>query len=443
MKKNFSKKGMIFFWLMAVAWGIFIVNYLMISGWWQNRGALSPIEIVGNLGGLAMPLVILFLLGSYFDRSERVEREAKKIHSFMEELIYPTDEGAVYTKELTANLAKQIKEFRAVYTGVTEHTNAVQENLQRWIEGLNKLVKAIDTQTVSAVQKMAGHIENLAEITHQSNRQAEKTTALLAGQADILNDITRKTSGAIHTFSKELNDEIQDIQNLSHALETAKGQIIDSQTASSQIVKALTDNTARLEKTLARYDSLKSVEQQAQKTTQEFSILAEQVEKRLSSFKNVLNQMQGDMTLIAQGLNAHTQALENHLHLKEKQQKDLLLEASEITEQLQQFSVELAHLFSPKNEESLWKQYYAGDKAVFMRYLKNTIKESKAEKIRTFYQKNISFQTAVNHYMKAFEQMTYEAKENAEGDSLLGLLIGSDIGRLYMVLAEVIKGGKA
>ena len=155
MQKIFFRKGMIFFWIVALMWGAFVVNYLQISGWWQARGTLSPMEVVGGLGGLAMPLILLFLVASFFDRSERVEREARKVRSFMEELIYPSEEGAVYTQELTANLAKQIKEFRSVYTGVTEHTDKVKENLQRWIEGLNKLVKTVDTQTVSAVQKMA------------------------------------------------------------------------------------------------------------------------------------------------------------------------------------------------------------------------------------------------------------------------------------------------
>ena len=439
MQKIFSKKGMIFFWLVALGWAGFIMNYLQISGWWQNRANLSPMEIVGGLGGLMMPLILLFLVASYFDRSERVEREAHKIHSFMEELIYPADEGAAYTKELTANLAKQIKEFRSVYTGVTEHTDSVKENLQRWIEGLNKLVKTVDTQTVGAVQKMAAHIEKLAEITHQSNRQAEQTTALLAGQADILNDITRKTNAIMTTFSKELNAQIQDIQNLAHALETARHQILTSEENSGKMVKALADNTGRLEKTLAQYDSLKEVEKQAQKTNKEVVLMGEQVEAKARSLQVVLSQMKGDMAVVAQGLNAHTQALEKHLNLKEKQSHDLLLEASSIVTQLQQFSVELAHLFSPKNEEELWKRYYAGDKAVFMRHLRREIKEVKSEKVRKLYRENMVFQTAVNHYMQAFEEMTYEARENSADSPLLGVLVGSDVGRLYMVLAEVIQ----
>jgi len=196
-----------------------------------------------------------------------------------------------------------------------------------------------------------------------------------------------------------------------------------------------------LERTLAQYDSLKTVEAQAQKTNKEVALLGEQVEKKVRSLQGVLNQVQGDMTLVAQGLNAHTEALERHLNFKEKQRHDLLAEASTIVGQLQQFSVELAHLFSPKNEEALWKRYYAGDKAIFMRHLREEIRTTKAEKVRKLYRENMAFQTAVNHYMQVFEQMTYEAKEKASDGPLLGVLVGSDVGRLYMVLAEVIKGG--
>jgi len=438
-----KRKGMICFLVAALVWGGFVINYLSVSGWWSNRGMLSPMEIVGGLGGLMMPLVLIFLMASFFDRSERVEREAKKIRSFMEELIYPSEEGAVYTQELTANLAKQIKEFRQVYTGVTEHTDTVRENLQRWIEGLNKLVKTVDTQTLNSIQKMATHIEKLAEITHQSNRQAEQTTTLLAGQADILNDITKKTHAVMGTFSKDLNTQVLEIQNLLHALELTQKQISQSEVSSGKILDTFKGNAVQLEKTLDHYETLHEVEVQAQKTNKQVAILSEQVEGKVRSLQNVLNQMQGDMTLIAQGLNAHTDALERHLNLKEKQRHDLLVEASTIVEQLQQFSVDLAHLFSAKNEEELWRRYYAGDKAVFMRHLRQEIRTAKSEKIRKLYRENLTFQTAVNHYMQTFEHMTYEAKENSQDNPLLGVLIGSDIGRLYMVLAQVIKGENA
>ena len=127
--------------------------------------------------------------------------------------------------------------------------------------------------------------------------------------------------------------------------------------------------------------------------------------------------------------------------MKQAQKQDFLKQAGSLVKQLQKFSIDLAHLFTPKNEEELWKRYYAGDKAVFMRHLHNEIKATKAEKVKKLYRENMVFQAAVSHYMQAFEQMTYEAKENSADSPLLGVLVGSDVGRLYMVLAEVIKGG--
>ena len=35
MKK--IRKGMIFFFVCSCLWIVFVINYLMISGWWQNR----------------------------------------------------------------------------------------------------------------------------------------------------------------------------------------------------------------------------------------------------------------------------------------------------------------------------------------------------------------------------------------------------------------------
>ena len=147
--------------------------------------------------------------------------------------------------------------------------------------------------------------------------------------------------------------------------------------------------------------------------------------------------------MVAKGLQQHTQTLEKHLDFKAEQKKDFLREASEITAKLQQFSISLAQLFSPKNEEELWSKYYAGDKAVFMRYLAQNIKTAKAQKIRQLFHQDTLFQSNVINYMRTFEQMTHQASENATDSPLLAVLIGSEVGRLYMVLADVLKGDNA
>ena len=440
-RKKFIHKAQIIFLILTLIWCFFVFNYLSLSGWWAHRGELSPMELVGGVSGLFLPVVLLFLVSAYFDRNEYVENQGKNLKSYLEELIYPTEEGEVYTKELTKALREQVIEFKSVFQGVNQHTDDVRDNLQRWIEGLNKLVKAVDTQTVGAVQKLAEHVQKLAEITHQSNRQSQETMSLLSYQADTLQKVSDKTQSVVSGFTKELNQEIHEIQDILHAFETARHQIGQTTASSGKIAKALTDASVQVNQAVSHFGSTKEVIGQLSDFCDQMQISENNLTQKAQNLKNILSNIHGDMTVVAKGLQQHTQTLEKHLNLKVQEKQDFLREASEITKRLQQYSVSLAHLFSPKNEEELWTRYYAGDRAVFMRHLAQSIKKGKADKIRALYQQDALFQSNVNNYMRTFEQMTHQATEEAADSPLLGVLIGSEVGRLYMVLADVLKGG--
>ena len=116
-----------------------------------------------------------------------------------------------------------------------------------------------------------------------------------------------------------------------------------------------------------------------------------------------------------------------------------MAEAQVILDRLQGFSVDMAHIWTPKQEEELWKRYYAGDKAVFMRHISKSLSGSKAAKINELYQTNKSFRMTVARYMAEFEGLTQMARRESDNNLLMGILIGSDVGRLYMVLADVLK----
>ena len=439
-KKKFVHKAQIIFLILTLIWCFFVFNYLSLSGWWAHRGELSPMELVGGLSGLFLPVIVLFLVSAYFDRNEYLENQGKNLKGYLEELVYPTEEGEIYTKELTKALREQVIEFKSVFKGVNQHTDDVRNNLQRWIEGLNKLVKTVDTQTVGVVQKLAEHVQKLAEITHQSNRQSQETMTLLSRQADTLNSVSEKTQNVVSGFTKELNQEIHEIQDILHAFETARTQIGQTTASSGKIAKALTDASVQVNQAVAHFGSAKEVTGQLTDFRQEMQISENNLMQKAQNLKNVLSQIHGDVTVVAKGLQQHTQTLEKHLNLKFQEKQDFLREASEITKRLQQYSVSLAHLFSPKNEEELWTQYYAGDRAVFMRHLAQNIKKSKADKIRQLYQTDSLFQSNVNNYMRTFEQMTHQATEEASDSPLLAVLIGSEVGRLYMVLVDILKG---
>ena len=122
-----------------------------------------------------------------------------------------------------------------------------------------------------------------------------------------------------------------------------------------------------------------------------------------------------------------------------KKPVDFLQNASAILDKLQTFSIDMAHIFTPKSESTLWKKYYDGDKTVFMRHITRMISETQHKQIKDLYKENADFNQAINRYMTEFEDMTQAVQKEDENKLLMSILIGSDIGRLYMVLADVLK----
>ena len=166
----------------------------------------------------------------------------------------------------------------------------------------------------------------------------------------------------------------------------------------------------------------------------------ESFEKTTDKVKTALKDIHDDVKNIEKSMEQTVQkAIPVFPKAKEKAQTDLLMDATVILNRLQAFSVDMAHIFTPKSEDSLWDKYYNGDKAVFMRHITKMMTETQNKKIIEFYHQNEDFRITVSRYMSEFEEMTKKAQEGEESKLLMSVLIGSDVGRLYMVLADVLK----
>ena len=112
-------------------------------------------------------------------------------------------------------------------------------------------------------------------------------------------------------------------------------------------------------------------------------------------------------------------------------------EASFIIERLQSLGVDMARLFAPNAEDDLWKRYYGGDRSAFVRYLSRTIDKHQVRKMCDMFTSDAEFRGYVSKYMGEFEAVLSRAQANERSDVLLGILLGSEAGRLYMVLSRV------
>lgn len=488
----FQRKGAVFATIFSLIWLFFIADYLISSGWWANRGTLSPAEFIGGISGLLLPIVVSALIAAYFDHSAQLTYESQTLQSYLNELVYPTEEGAIYTKTLTDALRTQIKEFRSVFEQLQQQTNQVRNDLRGWISDLGNVINHVDTKTIESVKEISSHIQSLTEATKLANEQAEHASTLFAEQAAVLQKVTQQTADVIGELSQSINMNIEDITNTAHAIETTNERTQTAIQSAENVAKSLFDGSSKIEQAISSYEE--SAKQQnarlfgnLEKVLSVFkahgAILNQEVEKTTNRLRVVestfnenaktlytsadeaifkLNEVAGhfdarsrkvqetmsiiksDMLDLSDSLVSQAKQLDKHTggKMKKKTTEDFLREGKIILDRLQSFSVDMAKIFTPKTEETLWQRYNNGDKTAFMRHITKELNSTQVKKIKDLMKVDPEFKLAVSRYMAEFEGMTKAAKAEEENNLIMSILIGSDVGRLYMVLADILRKGK-
>ena len=417
-KEKFVWIGRYVFIVLSVLWSLFALYGFISFGWIGRLPDLTPAELVVQVSALLFPLLVFYLLGNYIDRNQLVNTEVASIKTYLEELVYPSDLGAKHVQELNDNLKQQIQLFRSSFTDVSKQTNQVRDNLNEWIEDLNKIIAHMENQTKS----MAGYVQQLGQAVSRTQEYSADATQQLATQADILLKVTDETQSRLIDTAKQLKTQTEEMTQNAHAVMQAEKNISHTLDKSSEWIGVLSENGRKIEKAMKTTETMQGFLADTDKVLLRFKEIGTTLDMRLKSLKQQKTDDVKQIPAETVGVSA----------------KEFTERMQQILDKLQGLSVEMISVFEPKNEETLWDQYYAGDKAVFMRHIKSILEQPKRQKAVDTLVQNPTFQENVKSYMKTFEDLT----RGLENSPWLGVLVGSDPGRLYMVLATLFKGEK-
>jgi len=112
-----------------------------------------------------------------------------------------------------------------------------------------------------------------------------------------------------------------------------------------------------------------------------------------------------------------------------------------VLENLRSMSVDMVRLLEGEVPEKQWKAYLHGETGVFVKQLVSMKYEAGAtQKFRDRYEENAAFRTVVQNYVRQFEENLAQAVALDNGDLLTSVFMTSDIGKIYLFLAQLIKG---
>jgi hypothetical protein len=177
----------------------------------------------------------------------------------------------------------------------------------------------------------------------------------------------------------------------------------------------------------------------------------ETVQAQLREVERVAAQALGAARNASEGLSRQmlnigrtASALEQHLT---KTQEDNRVAESEafarraavLIDSLHSASIDVGRVLSDEVDDRSWAAYLKGDRGVFTRKAVRLLSSGETRALDAQFVADPEFATSVTRYVQDFEAMLRRVAGEREGGMMSVTLLSSDMGKLYVALAQVVE----
>lgn len=244
--------------------------------------------------------------------------------------------------------------------------------------------------------------ETLAEVETALERNADKARIELADAVRVLNETLQEAIGAIETEAPVR------ITNVSRALGEASGVAIDKAMRTT-----IAEISGQLEQAVAHASGVsREATAQLHQQLDNVADLVASLEARLDSAREKAS---------------------------EQVNNDFARRAALITESLNSNAIDIAAALSSEVSDTAWAAYLRGDRGIFTRRAVSLIDTGEAKAIQQAYERDDAFREHVSRYIHDFESLLRQVLSTRDGNAMGVTLLSSDMGKLYVALAQGIE----
>jgi hypothetical protein len=168
--------------------------------------------------------------------------------------------------------------------------------------------------------------------------------------------------------------------------------------------------------------------------------IAEATQSAVDAASRASERLTQQMQAIEQAIATIDLRIEQARDEREEAERDSFArQASLLIEALNSNSIDITRAFAPEVTDSAWAAYLKGDRGVFTRRAVRLLDGNDAHAIATMYDDDESFRDRVNRYIHDFEAMLRGVLAQRDGSPLGVTLLSSDMGKLYVALAQAIE----
>ena len=359
--------------------------------------------------------------------AKEVNSELDGSHSRTEQLLERADGLLSSLNRINAEIAENIPasigqvglqisgttDQLAAATGSARDLNAQSSELLKVASSLSAL---IDEQSAKIGIIMQDSDEHFAA----RHEQADALSATLNETRTLIESITQVTEGAL-------------VSSLLRVREVTEGAVQDSRKIVENELTHVADRLAdqnRIALEGAVENQLKAMNEQVQNAIERNISLSESSTAQLTTQLKELDELADNLEKrIAESRNSFDGIDDDSFARR------MVL----LTESLNSTSIDVAKILSNEVTDTAWAAYLKGDRGVFTRRAVRLLDAGESRAIATHYGQDAEFREHVNRYIHDFEAMMRILLSTRDGNAICVTLLSSDVGKLYVALAQAIE----
>ena len=365
-------------------------------------------------------------------------------------------------------------------SAMEQNSAALQQSLEQgygtadgMIERMEKLLVALDSSAREMDETLPIAFERVSEKSRESlalygqiasqARKAQEDAGRVAQQVAQTDHSIGKQQQHIRQLREEGDEAskslVEQIADISRAIEDIREQNEAlTESAGEKMINALLQvkETAKQ----ASEHSRQALENSIAGSTDSFEKMSEAalnriIDEKIASVAPKLEQAVASAVATTQSTAAHltdqlaaiedmTIKLEQRiLFAKEKAEQssdeNFTRRVAQLTESLNSISIDVGKILSNDVTDTEWAAYLKGDRGIFTRRAVRLLDNREVREILAQYSGNDEFREHVNRYIHDFEAMLRGGLATRDGSAICVTLLSSDIGKLYVALAQAIE----
>jgi len=411
---------------------------------------------------------------------EIADAEEVRLQALAETLNRNISDIAENVKNLDNESGEKTAKLAFAMTAMEQNSAALQQSLEHgygvadgMIERMETLLVALDSGAREMDETLPAAFERVSEQSQESLALYGKIASEARKAQEDAGRVAQQIAQTDHSISQQqqrlrkLRDEgddasksiVQQIADISVAIEAVREQNEAlAESAGEKMISALLQvkETAKQ----ASEHSRKALENSIAGSTESFEKMSEEaltriIDDKIASIAPKLEQAVSSAVATSQSTAAHltdqlaaiedmTIKLEQRiLFAKEKAEQssdeNFTRRVAQLTESLNSIAIDVGKILSNDVTDTEWAAYLKGDRGIFTRRAVRLLDSREVREILTQYSANDEFREHVNRYIHDFEAMLRGVLATRDGSAVSVTLLSSDVGKLYVALAQAIE----